>query len=301
MRLHRHIVLVALGAAFLALTCAAPAMAVSQNSGYSGWTSGTPMPHGGYTTTTTKCAICHAVHAASNSGQVLLRSSVAEACTYCHVDNTFGLTPLIYGGNVNNYSQADTSHAHNWYFDATANEYTGTKCTSCHQVHQATQLMTNNTYLTSKLLQGPKVQDQYAWPPPYDPRITDAPNDTDPDNETALTKWCTQCHKPGGVDGAMYGYYTTGYNEETHIMKNGGDIHPAAGVAVAWAGSNYCSSCHSRGYGTADWPHYTDSTRFLESGANTNTAGWGAVQKDNVDGICLRCHFNGTNGVSRTF
>ncbi|MHB9003613.1 MAG: hypothetical protein ACYC6C_06055, partial [Coriobacteriia bacterium] len=42
-------------------------------------------PHGGYTTATTKCKVCHAVHEAQMGGEVLLRSTIADACNYCHV------------------------------------------------------------------------------------------------------------------------------------------------------------------------------------------------------------------------
>ncbi|MDO8880207.1 MAG: cytochrome c3 family protein [Coriobacteriia bacterium] len=45
-------------------------------------------PHGGYTSTTNKCAVCHSVHTASPTGSVLTAygpySSYAEGCVACH-------------------------------------------------------------------------------------------------------------------------------------------------------------------------------------------------------------------------
>ncbi len=42
-------------------------------------------PHGGYTTTTSKCAICHSVHNAPAGGVMLLpKQTMTENCTVCH-------------------------------------------------------------------------------------------------------------------------------------------------------------------------------------------------------------------------
>ena len=41
-------------------------------------------PHGGYTTTTNKCADCHAVHYAAGSFMLMRANSREAACDYCH-------------------------------------------------------------------------------------------------------------------------------------------------------------------------------------------------------------------------
>jgi hypothetical protein len=73
--------------ALIALT-AAPAFAEAQ--GYNdsgeytrdnGYFSG---PHGGYTTTTNKCAVCHSTHYAEGSFMLLRANSREAACDYCH-------------------------------------------------------------------------------------------------------------------------------------------------------------------------------------------------------------------------
>ena len=60
-------------------------------------------PHSGYSTTTGKCKVCHAVHGAGstdvtgttlNATEVLLRSTKANACEFCHLTGgTFAMDP----------------------------------------------------------------------------------------------------------------------------------------------------------------------------------------------------------------
>ena len=66
-------------AAIVALALAVPAFATAGDSGYMQWDSmaganGTS-PHGGYSTTTQKCVVCHAVHSADMYGELLLRGT----------------------------------------------------------------------------------------------------------------------------------------------------------------------------------------------------------------------------------
>ncbi len=84
-RMKRIIAIIASAAALVAIT-AAPAMAEGYNepgqyTRATGYFSG---PHGGYTTTTNKCADCHSTHYASGSFMLLRASSREAACDYCH-------------------------------------------------------------------------------------------------------------------------------------------------------------------------------------------------------------------------
>ena len=102
-------------------------------------------PHGNYTTTTVKCAVCHSVHYAApgkapvGSGQsadTLLRMRAADACAYCHatagvavngtpVYNGLGAAIMGVGTTGGNF---DTGH------------FTGPNCSECHtSVHGANQ------------------------------------------------------------------------------------------------------------------------------------------------------------------
>ncbi len=58
-------------------------------------------PHGGYTTTTQKCKVCHAVHRA-NGAYVLLRVDDADnACSYCHVgDHRHSVVSAYWGADT---------------------------------------------------------------------------------------------------------------------------------------------------------------------------------------------------------
>jgi predicted CXXCH cytochrome family protein len=101
----------------------------STESTYAAWTAPvyTDTPHGGYTTSTTKCAVCHAVHKAPAGGELLLRTTVAEACVYCHITKDLGVIriydgdpDLYYGDNKKNHSRDG-----------------GAPCSGCHSVHGA--------------------------------------------------------------------------------------------------------------------------------------------------------------------
>lgn len=286
-------------AAVVALAMAVPAFATVGDTGYMTWDSmgganGTS-PHGGFTTTTNKCAVCHSVHNADGSGELLLRGSVANSCNYCHVGGLGGYSQ-VYGGVVTNYLGTDLGNAHNSWVVGSTNY--GVSCTDCHQVHGADNVMTANPYLTSKILVGSKTYSGTN----YDPMAL-APLSTD-SSDTALTKWCTACHKSSS--GVGYNYYngpdlsgTFGSysNARSHVMTDGIESYtfPDGSTGrVAWAGSAQCSSCHSSGYRTSAWPHYTPGQRFLVSAGSAASATPDPATDASDDGVCLRCHRNGT-------
>jgi predicted CXXCH cytochrome family protein len=247
-------------------------------------------PHGGYLQTTQKCAVCHAVHNAAAGGEALLRSPRTDACVYCHI--TGGVSTLIvYGGVEGNYSGSDSPKGHNYFSGA------GVQCTTCHQVHAATDLMTANVALSKKLLikglvdvgTGYSDYDQDSnWPTYGAPQVGDA-------KPVAMSKWCTKCHKywPVGLEG---------FND-SHVLT-------ASNGTTSFAGSQYCQSCHnSNTVGgvvplASAFPHYTDGARFLTQAATNAGSDTGANPAGNGtnDGVCLRCHRDGiTSGVGLTF
>jgi hypothetical protein len=297
-----------LAVAAIVFAFASPAFAGTGNSGYIDWDTVSALPgqgtspHGGYSTTTVKCGVCHSVHNASATATVggdpemLLASSVADACNYCHVGGAGGYVQ-VYGGNPSNYQGTDLPNAHNSFEVGGVQQ--GVTCSICHQVHAANSMMTANPYLTSKLLMGAKTYT--AIPSPnYDP-IARAPLSSD-DSATALTKYCAGCHF---TRGGAYTYYSNDYNQQSHIMTTATATYgnPAASFTgkVAWANSTYCSSCHASGYQTAAWPHFTPGARFLTSATDASATAAGAASSFD-DGVCLRCHRQGaTNGVGLTY
>jgi hypothetical protein len=106
-------------------------------------------PHSGYAATTVKCNVCHSIHRSPVTGmklanqdvspstmyqyntgntEMLLRSTVADACNYCHINSAVGGVRL-YNGNSANRSPAlwDSGYGHT----------VGNACTYCHATHGA--------------------------------------------------------------------------------------------------------------------------------------------------------------------
>ena len=246
-------------------------------------------PHGSYTTNTQKCGVCHAVHHATNTGEVLLADTVANACVYCHITSTTGRI-AIYNAVQANYNGSDLSNAHSNFGTDPA------ECVDCHQVHAASSAMTGITYLDGKIL-----RDLSSGATSQSPTFAGA------DDDANITQFCIQCH----------GYYETAYDtgaQTTHIM-GAANASYANGQAnytgrVAWNASTYCFSCHGSGDRdqadgsvqtiASSWPHFTAGDRFLLSAADSTVASSGATNSED-DGVCLRCHTDGTNGIGIDF
>lgn len=245
-------------------------------------------PHEGYLTTTTKCAVCHAVHKGSGAvgSEMLLRTSAAEACTYCHI-NPGVSTLIVYDGLTANYSGSDNVYSHN-NFGATP-----VKCELCHAVHAAQNQMTDNAILSGYMLTAPSPAVGYDWDSDWDNE--GAPLAGDP-KDVAISKWCTRCHTywPGTPPDPV----------DSHVLTAFDGVH-------SWTGSEYCVSCHSSDTvggvapAASAFPHFTDGARFLTQAATDAGGEAGAVPATNGtnDGVCLRCHRDGsgTVGVGFTF
>lgn len=273
----------------LVIVLAAPAYA----GGWVSWSdvatlpgnAGSTSPHGGYTTASVKCKVCHAVHNATALGsELLLPSTVADACNYCHVGGAGGYTQ-VYAGDPNNYSGTDYKNAHNWYESSPGN-WTGVTCGKCHQVHAAAQQMTANSALTVKLLKNFTFWDFTAG----------APLSSD-DTQTAMTKWCAGCHFTLSTPPLGGEHYAVDFNLGSHIMTTTETNYsnPSATYTgqVAWKDSTYCQSCHASDYGTAAWPHYTQGVQFLVEATSSVDATMPASNASQ-DGVCLRCHRDGS-------
>jgi predicted CXXCH cytochrome family protein len=317
MRAERMLLVTAL-AAGLCLTSASVAFA-STESTYATWVDTVTdhsqphaTPHRDYATTTTKCAVCHAVHKAPATGELLLRSTVGNACVYCHIETDIGGI-VIYDGVVANYTTED-EHGH---------QSTGVTCVDCHSVHGA------NTYkgaMVTKILKVGAIQ------PSYLDYITSGSNDTSVvinADDSAWTGWagpwpgafCSQCHPyfsnasedtiTASVVQSDGGRLTKSF--KTHPLKkpgkeNGHDYYEgfeASGSivpmdeAVAAKGPNGCGAqCHSSpepgdtGAAGPDnsYPHWNVHTsRFLHGAPGA----WGedqTVENSTDDAACLECH-----------
>ena len=270
-----------------------------------------PTPHGGYETATTKCAVCHRVHWASESGELLLRGRAEASCEYCHVLTNIGVV-VLYNGDASQYYAIHDDYSHN--------RTSRSSCTQCHSVHGATTLAGSNSSKilwdwTSSGRSAYATEALAAWP---DPRNL-------ADHDSQITAFCTGCHAyyvrsynqtitAQGFDHEN-AYDWTFYDQKSHIMTDlaGGYANPAAdasvqGKPVAFADSRYCRSCHdagntSQGAGVHDdsFPHHvTGYWKFMKSSESLASAA--TTSTTHSDGLCLKCHrLDATTGVGLTF
>ena len=122
-------------AASVLLSALAGIAAADTVSTYATWTTAAPnagtllIPHKDYRLYTVKCAVCHAVHKSEPTGEVLLRSTVQEACVYCHIQTNLG-GRVIYAGDASLYYNSQG-------FGHDIGESDAAQCVNCHSVHGA--------------------------------------------------------------------------------------------------------------------------------------------------------------------
>jgi hypothetical protein len=319
----------ALFLAAVLVVAVASAASAATGSTYAAWTIGggnaasLPTPHKDFRLTTVKCAVCHAIHKAELGGEILLRDTVANACSYCHIQTATGVTQL-YGGQTAYYTNSNDQFAHN----------TGaSNCSDCHSTHGANTV--SNAALSSKILRnevGPTYRAYQATilaAGGYD--VTTSPR------FNAESAWCTKCHRYfvnshetavtylDDLGGMGNGLASTA-QAKMHIMTTASasydnpNASPAAqGQVVATAGSTTCRACHDAGQvdlGATvtvwSFPHYTaNAARFLMAATSSVSAtvpagagfsGISGTAGGPVDGVCLKCHTNGTTiGVGINF
>jgi len=342
--------LIVLGlACALVFAFAASAMARPSGNLYIEWDAGTAGgdvtagPHKDYQTGTEKCAVCHSVHyaatagavwadstnaganawtadAASSNTQMLLRSSVSNACNYCHITSSIGGVQL-YGGNVANFATSN-SFAHN------------TGCSGCHAVHGASTFAGgNNSKLLRVRADRPTQPDVLADGVGRNTAITalyaDMPTAiADGAKYTQQVAFCTQCHHeytsgsehtitPTAGRATYYdgGAYTATPYKGHPVIAATADF-AAAGDSItgpaAFVDANTCRQCHDAGnvdeaigVTSNSFPHFTNGYyAFQTSGARAGVIDAADVARvEGSDGNCLKCHVNaaGTSGVGITY
>lgn len=279
---------------------------VALASGYQDTYTGTT-PHGGYSSTSDNCKTCHAVHAATGGGEVLLRSTVANACNYCHITTSIS-TKHPYGNNAANYTNDyrwnHSSIGYDGIENAGAkasfvNEETST-CTNCHSVHGANAIQIGTTYIAKK-----------------DPGAAGGPAVTTVNDENTF---CANCHRRNHYSTSYNGAPPANYFGYSHIQgaanASYGNTSASYSGRVAGTASTDCSSCHQVGKATQSYttpvqsfPHLTEVTN-----PSTNGGAWefldtsyygldaGISSTNQLDIVCLNCHTDSvTFGVGYTF
>lgn len=253
-------------------------------------------PHGTYATTSKKCAVCHAVHNADPSGSRLLRGGGTNPCVVCHVSTNAG-DIIVYKGQEAAYTTA-SQYAHN------------NDCGNCHSVHGVGNTVNaitgtvtgtlNLKGLSSLAFTSASIDD-----PTYSKATWGAYSiATNGAGTFTLTQWCSSCHP----------YFQTNLNGPSHIMTTSAgnltDYATTSGsMQVAWTNTDVCTDCHDSDtaalaarsgaavLSVANFPHYTDGARFLETSGAVAVADGQA----GLDGVCLKCHVSGAAGVGKTY
>ncbi len=299
-------------------------------------------PHADYQTGTTKCAVCHSVHIAPQASYVgttggvpwtagsktelLLRSTVADSCRYCHIDTAVGGVQL-YGGASGVYGTW-TGPGHKGSSNSA--------CTNCHAVHGANTYKGDNTPKILRIA----VNDHGAPGAPQTEILggsgataglfvdqaaaTNAPGR----KYEQQTVFCSQCHEnfsrsadtsltsgfkshsmvaaPSASFSATSGGIATQYDATgadnsvgATTTNNGVTI---SGIQVAASGSGTCRACHTAGgvnqtgVSWNSFPHYTRGMPYFLNDGQADTSGstgnTGTPTDPSHDGNCKMCHTN---------
>lgn len=296
-----------------------------------GTNSSSTSPHGAYATTTVKCAVCHAVHQASDQGEILLKDDVANACNYCHV-NSASTYSQVYGADPNNLNLGSNAHH-------TSN------CGNCHSVHGAGTF--TDASVAGLILKLPNAAGNFAGTVAAGKNASTATYD----DAIGLTCARTGCHSSyyladskthapsAGVVANANGNFSHPMRALTTAWNGSGSGATKTGMQIAWKSSTTCKSCHDAEQRDAidgdgySFPHYTPgAARFLNSAANAAAVATGAgssaqssehqatddiqvVGAESInlkygvatattmaDGVCLKCHRgSATSGVGLTY
>jgi hypothetical protein len=317
---------------------------VNATSGYVYWAAATRIaslnagqavggPHGNYTTTTIKCAVCHSVHGADAGGVLLLNgTSVGNSCNYCHFAGST-VTPVqvaLSAEGVNNSPHSTclgychTSSPHG----VGASEYLALKAKLLEDAADTriggAILNSGATSITAGIM-------------------NDVSSATKHDGVALGTGYiCSRngCHNNPGSAFAIKGSKNTMQLQDTAASIKQG--HPVTGqlsadwgaghdgvqnpTAVAFSSvANGCQSCHDYVDPTINapaFPHNRSGVRiWMTAAANagaahtpilettTNTIDGTVVNgtldyyPTSIDGACLKCHVDSTGlvGVGKTF
>ncbi len=280
-------------------------------------------PHKDYRLTTQKCAVCHAVHNANPNGELLLPTTRANACIYCHITTTLGGI-VIYGGDPDAYLVED-DYGHQ--YDGGG----GVACADCHSVHGANTIG-GDQGLETKILRAGGYQTELVANASAGDEETITTGGTAGasdwglhfwERDLQLTAFCTKCHQ-NYAHTSTETVSATGYR--THPMRigfDGGSFVPpdypdrfGLGVAYAWMPSSGCNDCHSAWYDNSlpargavgihvqSFPHsnpgYSKLLRAVEEMEDVWT---GIPAKDpSSDDVCSVCHiWDADEGTGRTY
>lgn len=257
-------------------------------------------PHGNYTTTSSKCGLCHSIHGAD--GPLLLpASTVALSCFTCH-DATGGYA--VYGEVLARTGHAaGSSHS----IDVTSAVPGGPalaealSCTSCHSVHGATKMQ--------PFPQMKQFAAEVGWPVPSNRILRD---DVGGKPSGSITRyggaWCAACHSERMSSHAtVRNHPTDETTQSTGVF--GADTYPDlfpsefvmedATPTPPARHAPYCQQCHwnsvdveaalSTGYFTYDYSR-PDVTGTPMASAFPHETEYPNMRIELGDDLCVNCH-----------
>ncbi|MBU2601883.1 MAG: hypothetical protein KKA32_06915, partial [Actinobacteria bacterium] len=295
-------------------------------------------PHAGYATTGAKCKVCHAVHGAGLSDgtnvttERLLRSTVADACTFCHVTTNFATT--VYGGQVANYvgegapyygRVGGSGHTAGHRTVATEAPAAYAGCASCHSVHGAATIAPGTYLLKNDPAKG--VTSYLAVAGGWGSFVAPVTNQRDfcldchdgtkrtaadgtvtpivaQADLLAVFKNCgtSGCHNSVATDWGSSSHrtqfgvtFTGARNGRSHIMTTQRDGGPG-GLRISWFRTKIPDTVDSNSCVTC---HQADTgfPHFV-AGGEALIAQYESVK---IDALCLSCHRNNGLGVGFTY
>lgn len=298
-------------AGLIALLAGSPALAVpgipssgaADQGGYLAPEAGAN-PHGGYSTTTNKCKVCHAVHGATPGGQKLMRTENASStnlvggsscswchpihppgpawpdnngilepdntstpCVYCHISGPFAITK-VYGGDPNNYWMESTKF--NYLNNHASSHAMGSSvyyrgCPSCHSVHGAN-------------IWDPDTGD--ANPATY--ILRNSPGPSLPDPVSNMDDFCRDCHDMTGQNGAIDP--STGATCGRHCHKSW--LYPTPGSTLGFPDTTW-----ARAVGLVTKSGSRDGQSHIMTTTLTNATGQPRALAGTPE--CRSCHSGG--------
>jgi hypothetical protein len=282
-------------------------------------------PHGGYTASTNKCAVCHSVHQAVAGGSVLTAygpyATYAQGCVACHGDSST-FTDVKMTANADGYISPH-----------------GT-CTRCHTMNPHGSGGSMYPVLAAKLLNTTGDANITADLTPGNNGLVadmfDGSASLSAEGLTLGTGYlCSGCHAQAfavnvaSTNPAGGGQGSTGHRVLATATNTWDRTLYGASMAttttVAFADAYGCDSCHAAQMsdGSSAFPHgYVDNTGavspktvagssyvWLTLGSyagSADTTILATTEPDSPillteDGLCLKCHRDGTNGVGISY
>lgn len=242
-------------------------------------------PHGYYTSTTAKCALCHTVHDAPADSILLLpASTITGSCLTCH-DSTGAVGPysqiVARGGTVGAEHSCDTT---TYVPGGSAPLPDLLDCSSCHSVHRATQMQpflrdTGKAFGAKEWIYSNCL-------------LRDDVNDAADGTYTEYgAQWCAGCHDERTDWGTVHNHPVSQVATYTLGRSNDGYTDTSD--------DPYCQQCHEDyrdvettfsacltdyGYPAPDAPTNPEYTAFPHQTESVN------LLAETDDDLCTNCH-----------